>query len=1388
MKPDIAIKTRRWSEAVVASILFCGALGSLIYLNIQTYQRHWENQLLSWAHALAFMFGSQILSAISLVFFTTSFREEIFLPADLVRLLTVQICGCCARRKNYQKSAAESRTALWKSLEALWTTVEPVYHFSRVLRTLIWAVYWGYATQFWVRDNGQDPEWNFRNFSEDPDRIFDTLERAYLTCITLDFLVDVVVSPKIWTQIISFGFLACSRLPAIFSGPYATKIFPFVSPDALSLLNSVAVLLTTLFGYASLMWVLEGLKLEGGTGNSLVGRSVPDYIYFSVVTVSTIGYGDISPQTIFGKWVTVGFILFVLFRLPDELNKLASLLSAPPRAIGKKPGVRDCARFLLLVGKVTPKQVYVFVEEVVNYADIKPEKVVLLTPSSPTDFREVVSTLNDRMGVSLRVRQGDAGDEGSLEDLNVVNAQYARVIFVFSDIASPYPDREDRKTILRVLGIRKFFLSEGLSGTSMDNVVVQLNQPGPMANQAYALGVHSVITFNAVKMSLLAREAQGCAGLTTVVRNLTRSMAALRVEEDEVTEEEIAGAFDQNVMEEEGTRVLTAGLYRFGSTFEIYKTRCPSWAVGQSFEDVTFAALAAPVRIILVGLIRHVAQDSDEYGDRTAARLQRTNTSAMISKGNDTNGMRGSNTEETEEKAGASFVHLNPVGMTLRHSDFLIVIARERKDSALFSTSSLSDMGPEKGRDQRRTRAIECGQAVEREKKKQQQGGERGQSVRIHTGDTQVDRKGPTGPQYVPVGQHEAPPPPVAPASSSNAGYCLAFCAAPVDLRNAEMERDEEPVDCEALEAGALLHHHAGAPSEEGGDPFGDCSPSPSGTSLDGGNSSADFFRGASQGVLESREAQKVHGETRAEDREAVQRLEEGTHLQKPLTAEALTHSAAEPPPPHQQQAEEDENQNPSETTRRLLFNNERQASVEGKRETYTPRKDSTGIALTGDELMIRKEGEWRARMQVDSIEEAREYWKQCGTDPNLPFVLALFWPTALDLWLESFANFKKKSNSDLNVVVLCPKLPVKFDEWAPLTNYRHFVAFIEANPMDEGALAMAGVLDPLLNGVIVFQGSKAVEFTLFAGDSDVSVVLAKLKAQSILKSIRKGPDSDPPKDIANNKGLWKIHVVGELMDIKNLRFFDNSRWWPLDSTQEDGGGEEMESAYLHSVAYAAGQVFANDFLFGLVCNSGKICTSMVDTLLRDRIRPKKVPPSSPQAKGGAGRPASMKLPLGQSHMSSVGGNKFPSLFEMRNARDVALEFMGESPSTCIELWALPPSFEGKQFGDLQDWALVERKVIVLGLYRADQFITDEILPSPGTAGTAGLGKKKSMGLILGDFGAETRRRNSTCTAPPRGTVLLDTDRVYVIPPGPSRPPPLSEEDAGELLIAQMPW
>ncbi|WP_028021886.1 ion channel [Enterovibrio calviensis] len=62
--------------------------------------------------------------------------------------------------------------------------------------------------------------------------------------------------------------------------------------------------LTAVVTYAVLSWIL--LKLAGE--HSLTSPFV-DYVYYLLVTASTVGYGDMSPQTVAGKWIVALFVI-----------------------------------------------------------------------------------------------------------------------------------------------------------------------------------------------------------------------------------------------------------------------------------------------------------------------------------------------------------------------------------------------------------------------------------------------------------------------------------------------------------------------------------------------------------------------------------------------------------------------------------------------------------------------------------------------------------------------------------------------------------------------------------------------------------------------------------------------------------------------------------------------------------------------------------------------------------------------------------------------------------------------------------------------------------------------------------------------------------------------
>ncbi|AOM81439.1 potassium channel family protein [Salisediminibacterium beveridgei] len=72
------------------------------------------------------------------------------------------------------------------------------------------------------------------------------------------------------------------------------------------------------------------------------GLRIIDALYFSVVTLTTVGYGDFTPQTDFGKMFTIIYTLAGIGIIVGFINKIASNTKAP-KAIRKSMGKRKPA-------------------------------------------------------------------------------------------------------------------------------------------------------------------------------------------------------------------------------------------------------------------------------------------------------------------------------------------------------------------------------------------------------------------------------------------------------------------------------------------------------------------------------------------------------------------------------------------------------------------------------------------------------------------------------------------------------------------------------------------------------------------------------------------------------------------------------------------------------------------------------------------------------------------------------------------------------------------------------------------------------------------------------------------------------------------------------------
>ncbi|GLE05036.1 hypothetical protein PINS_up014020 [Pythium insidiosum] len=287
-------------------------------------------------------------------------------------------------------------------------------------------------------------------------------------------------------------------------------------------------------------------------------------LYFLLVTMATVGYGDIAPLTSGGKAVAAAVIVISFTVIPRELarlNQLVALQSQFRRFF--QPTVGN--PHILVVGHVAdPRALLDFFRELYHpdrilldrddasggSSQVTDPPCVLMGPDEPS---EAIINLLDHPILQNRVTF-IKGSVMSEEDLCRVGADSARACFVLVPKFTDNPQRVDADTVLRLLSIRNY-------NTDLE-VYTQIVSP-TYSNYINDVDADHVLCLDQVKLGLLAKSCI-CPGLVTLVSNMFRSSALT------------------------ATRGVFTGWekeYVEGLALEVYATKLPTDFFGLTFTD-----------------------------------------------------------------------------------------------------------------------------------------------------------------------------------------------------------------------------------------------------------------------------------------------------------------------------------------------------------------------------------------------------------------------------------------------------------------------------------------------------------------------------------------------------------------------------------------------------------------------------------------------------------------------------------------------------------------------------------------------------------------------------------------------------------------------------------
>ena len=291
-----------------------------------------------------------------------------------------------------------------------------------------------------------------------------------------------------------------------------------------------------------------------------------EFLYFTVITISTVGYGDIYPISEGGRALIICLIILAAYYIPKKTGEILSILD--DTSVYSRENYKSHSEIphLIVCGSVSVEALVSFCEELFHVDHGPNEKnVIILDKNKPTpDMRLFLHA--GKYEMNLKYLEGNPMNEKDLERADITKA---KAIVILTDKYSLYPHDIDHQNILLALYIKKFLLKKKVNKST---IYLQLIKPENKIH--YLSGLESLSTDNKInedriiiieeiKMNLLSKSCL-IPGIIPLIANLVRS----------------SGSSNE-------TKFLWLNEYLEGIEQEIYRTE-----LNENFKNKTFAQIS----------------------------------------------------------------------------------------------------------------------------------------------------------------------------------------------------------------------------------------------------------------------------------------------------------------------------------------------------------------------------------------------------------------------------------------------------------------------------------------------------------------------------------------------------------------------------------------------------------------------------------------------------------------------------------------------------------------------------------------------------------------------------------------------------------------------------
>ncbi|XP_068249483.1 calcium-activated potassium channel slowpoke isoform X44 [Palaemon carinicauda] len=345
------------------------------------------------------------------------------------------------------------------------------------------------------------------------------------------FIRFIAASDKLWFMLEMYSFVDYFTIPPSFVSIYLDRTWIGLRflralrlmsvPDILQYLNvlktSSSIRLAQLCSIFIAVWLTGAgiIHLLENSGDPLDFTNAQPLsywtcVYFLIVTMSTVGYGDVYCHTVFGRTFLVFFLLVGLAIFASCIPEIIDLVGTRSKYGGTLKNERG-RRHIVVCGHITYESVSHFLKDFLHEdrEDVDVEVVFLHRKEPDLELEGLLK----RHSTTVSFYQGSIM---SAVDLARVKVHEADACLVLANKYCQDPDAEDAANIMRVISIKNY--SDDI------RVIIQLMQ---YHNKAYLLNIPSwdwkrgddVICLAELKLGFIA---QSCLapGFSTMMANL----------------------------------------------------------------------------------------------------------------------------------------------------------------------------------------------------------------------------------------------------------------------------------------------------------------------------------------------------------------------------------------------------------------------------------------------------------------------------------------------------------------------------------------------------------------------------------------------------------------------------------------------------------------------------------------------------------------------------------------------------------------------------------------------------------------------------------------------------------------------------------------------------